>query len=256
MACAVQMWEFPMSVLAILGVTEFGRMGPLRYTWSILAVVFHFGVLLLLRPNYDVQTHIIIALVLDFPMGLLPRLGIFKSQERQGAHEARQRPTRARSNQLKLALALMSSMIVAAWLLVGVTLHHVDKDPNWPISSIPMYSTLFFMDPSVKNYTFVAAVNTKDPDFDGLSAETQELVLAGSYPLNLTSNAVVQNLIDKKIVLRNPTTGALYGSNSGLDVVDGSLRGLSVPYHRCYHPHFSFPGNVFMGQISDSVENE
>jgi len=244
MASSVLLFELPLSVLAALGVTEFGRFGPIRYLWSIAAIGFHFGILLLMRPKYDVQAWIVIVLILEVPTKLLAKTGFLSVPECLGSRVSRSFATRAFQQRIKLLIAIISTLVVFAWTYVGVAFHHVDNDPNWPITSTPMYSTLFFLDPSVRMYSKLVVVDAGAEGMANLTRKTRSMVLSDLRPLNSTvlEFMLATNAFDQD------------GSLIAADAMAGNLTlyGMELHDHRCYSSHWTLPDGVALGVVAES----
>lgn len=233
MASSVLFFEIVLSALAVLGLGEFGKFGLIRWSWSLVAISFHAGILLLMRPKYDIQAWIIVVLILDLPTKLLARYGVFGPTCVKAEQTGRASPIRKYSSHVKFFIAIVSSAVVFAWLFIGFFFPHVDADPNWPITSTPMYSTLFFLDPSVRIYSKLFVFNTSAPGFKSLRKATKASLFADMRPMNST------------------LATRYFGYSTLADT--SALQVAEVRYHRCYSPHFIFKKGVVLGSMSAYV---
>lgn len=132
-AIATLLFELPLSLLALLGPGEFGYLGRLRALWAFAAICFHFGIYLIMVPNYNIQSYIIIIFCLD-GVGRL-----FFETGSQGERHHAQRSCK-QVNMVKALLAFLCTAVLITWIAVALLWHFPADDPKWPVSSIPMYS--------------------------------------------------------------------------------------------------------------------
>jgi len=136
----ILLFELPLSFSALVGPGCFGKLGPVRILWCLVACSFHFGVNLLWgslpASMYNYEMWVILVLVAD----VFGKCFCWSSNDQPSEVKAILPGTPAASKDTLTALSLLCSFTLFAWMTVAF-IRHFD-DPKWPITSVPMFSML------------------------------------------------------------------------------------------------------------------